>query len=78
MARSVLDNLKQLDLQIYKSIAAHPNISRIDDIEFHTSNRHIRLRGKVNSFFEKQVVQETIRSLDKDREIENELMVDWN
>ncbi|MEE2640933.1 MAG: BON domain-containing protein [Planctomycetota bacterium] len=78
MPNAILDNLKRLDLQIYRSIASHPNLSKIEDIELHTTQKHIRLRGTVGSFFEKQLVGETIRELDKDRLIENELSVSWD
>ena len=61
-----------------RSIASHPNLSKIEDIELHTTQKHIRLRGTVGSFFEKQLVGETIRELDKDRLIENELSVSWD
>ena len=78
MPNAILDNLKRLDLQIYRSIASHPILSKIEDIELHTTQKHIRLRGTVGSFFEKQLVGETIRELDKDRLIENELSVSWD
>lgn len=78
MAKDLLKNLKQLDLQIFRTIASHPDLQTIENIEFDTSEKHIRLRGNVRSFFEKQMAQETIRALDQNREIENELSVQWN
>lgn len=78
MPTSILDNLKKLDMQIFQSLASHPSLAGMEDVEFHTSENHIRLRGKVGSFFEKQIAQEAIRSLDSEREIENELMVNWS
>ena len=78
MTQTILDDLHKLDLQIYRSIEAHPGLSTLEDIEFFTSERHIRLRGRVASYFEKQLAQETIRSLDQEREIENDLTVAWS
>ncbi len=78
MSNQILENLNQLDLQIFRSIATHPNLTAVEDIEFHTSEKHIRLRGNVGTYFEKQMVGETIRNLDKNRVIENELSVTWS
>ena len=77
MSNNILKNLKQLDAQIFRNISSHPNLQSMDNVEFHTSDNFIRLRGNVGSYFEKQLAQETIRNLDKDRTIENELEVSW-
>ncbi len=77
MPEQPLQSLQQLDPQIFRTIAAHPNLQLLENIEFHTTEDHIRLNGRVNSYFEKQMAQETIRSIDKGRHIENQLAVDW-
>ncbi len=77
MSNTILKNLKQLDAQIFRNISSHPNLQSMDNVEFHTSDNFIRIRGHVGSYFEKQLAQETIRTLDKDRTIENELEVTW-
>lgn len=78
MPASLLENLNQLDLQIYRSIASHPGLGSLEDIELQTSEKYIRLRGKVSSYFEKQLVQQTVRDFDQQRQIENELQVIWS
>ena len=77
MTPSILEDLNQLDIQIFRSIESHPGLSSLTDIEFHSSEKHIRLRGRVNSFFEKQLIQETVRSFDQERNIENDVQVSW-
>lgn len=78
MSKSIIENLNQLDQQIYRSISAHPSLTKIDDIELYTSDEHIRIRGTVGTYFEKQMAGETLRTLDKERKIENELLVSWD
>lgn len=78
MTQSILEDLNKLDLQIFRSIESHPALSTLQDVELHTSERHIRLRGQVSSYFEKQIAQETIRSFDQTRNIENDLTVAWS
>ena len=75
--KPILENLRNLDMQIFRSLTSHPNLQSLSDVEFKTTDQHIRLCGKVTSFFEKQIAQETIRAIDPDRSIENELSVEW-
>lgn len=77
MTRSLLQDLNKLDVQIYRSIEAHPALATLEDIELLTTENHIRVRGRAASYFEKQLAQETIRGLDQNRDIENEIIVVW-
>ena len=38
---------------------------------------HVRLKGKVGSFYQKQMAQEMVRRVNGVRQVENRLRVDW-
>lgn len=65
-----------IDNQVERAIAHHPHLSR-SHLDFKSRNGRVTLKGKVGTFFEKQMAQEALRNIDGVSEIENELTVDW-
>lgn len=47
------------------------------DLRFEAAEGKVVLRGKVRSYFQKQMAQESLRHLDGVAEIENQLEVSW-
>lgn len=47
----------------------------IDGVQFELTQAEIRLTGRVSSWRDKQLVQETLRDITKSRQIRNELCV---
>ncbi|QDU74313.1 Osmotically-inducible protein Y precursor [Bremerella volcania] len=46
-------------------------------VEVEDSEGRVVLKGRVGSYFHKQMAQETVRRLDGVHEVENQLEVDW-
>lgn len=65
-----------LDSLISAAIAVHPHLKR-RNLRFETQQGHVVLRGIVNSYYQKQLAQETVRRLAGVDSIENHLEVDW-
>lgn len=47
-------------------------------VHFQAKAGRVRLTGHVPTWFEKQMVQESIKQIDGVEQIENELVVDWS
>lgn len=47
------------------------------NLRFETSQGRVVLRGQVNSYYQKQMAQETVRRLDGVHQVENHLEVTW-
>jgi len=47
------------------------------NLRFETHQGRVVLRGKVNSYYQKQMAQETVRRLDGVHHVENHLEVTW-
>ncbi len=58
------------------AIAHHPHLTR-NHLHFNTNDGRVTLRGRVTSYFEKQMAQEALRNIEGVREIENRLTVEW-
>ncbi len=64
--------------RIATALATSPYTSRQTlRIEPGAEDGHIRLMGRVQTFFEKQMAQETVRTLDGVSRIENLVEVTW-
>ena len=65
-----------LEDQVHNAIERSPYLSR-RDLLCETDQGRVILRGRVQSFFEKQMAQETVRQVEGIVSIENCLEVDW-
>jgi osmotically-inducible protein OsmY len=73
----MLSNLKsqsKLNDRVAAAIAQNPYLAA-RRLDFDSEGGNITLRGEVNSYFQKQMAQEAIRSLDGVSGIENHLEV---
>lgn len=62
--------------QIVTAISSNPHLSS-QDLQVQAEDGHVRLDGKVNSFFQKQMAQELVRRIDGVELVENHLQVNW-
>ena len=50
---------------------------RHHQVHFEAREGHVRLSGRVRSYFQKQMAQEMLRAVEGIRSIENEIEVSW-
>lgn len=69
---------QKLHDQVKMAIATNPylNLTK-NNVDFQTHGNCVTLRGKVDSFYQKQMAQEALRRVDGVEEIENLLEVNW-
>lgn len=76
----MLDATANCDLDLVSRInhvvERHPHF-RLDRLRFEARAGRVLIRGRVSSFFEKQMAQEALRSISGIDAIENELEVCW-
>ena len=65
-----------LEDRVVDALDRHPHLSR-RRVRVTTEHGRVVLRGRVSSFFEKQLAQEAVRRLDGIQEISNEIEVAW-
>jgi osmotically-inducible protein OsmY len=65
-----------LDDRVFTALEQNPYVSG-RNLRFETSAGRVTLRGVVNTYFQKQMAQETLRHVDGVDEIANELEVCW-
>ncbi|HMP80691.1 MAG TPA: BON domain-containing protein [Pirellulaceae bacterium] len=65
------------DQQITAVVQMNPHLHR-RKVQLRADEGHVVLCGQVNSFFEKQVAQEAVRSVQGVSSIDNQLEVCWN
>jgi osmotically-inducible protein OsmY len=65
-----------LDDRVLNALERNPYIAR-RDLWFETHQGKVVLRGTVNTFFQKQMAQESLRHVEGIDEIANELEVAW-
>ena len=63
--------------RVSRAIEGNPYLAR-RHLRFEAHQGRVVLRGKVASFFQKQMAQETLRAIDGVAEIKNELEVCWD
>ncbi len=70
--------VNDLDLvrRIHHAVEQHPHI-RPHRLRYEATAGRVFIRGRVASFFEKQMAQEALRSIDGIAAIDNELEVCW-
>lgn len=57
-------------------IVRHPHLHQ-RQVFLRADQGHVVLQGRVKSFFEKQMAQEVLRTIDGIRTIDNQLVVSW-
>ena len=62
------------DHRVLTALEQNPYVGR-QDLRFETEDGRVILRGRVSSYFHKQMAQEAIRRVDGVEEISNELEV---
>jgi osmotically-inducible protein OsmY len=65
-----------LDDRVYTALERNPYLAR-RNLRFETSAGRVTLLGVVNTYFQKQMAQETIRHIDGVDQIDNKLEVCW-
>ncbi len=65
-----------LDDRVLTALERNPYLAR-RNLRFETSQGRVVLRGVVDSYYQKQMAQETLRHVDGVAEIANELEVCW-
>lgn len=73
---SNLGELAQLNERVSVALASNPYL-RTRAVEFETNDGHVKLHGEVRTFFQKQMAQELLRSVNGVKSIENQIQVDW-
>ncbi|MCA9265750.1 MAG: BON domain-containing protein [Planctomycetales bacterium] len=63
--------------KLIQAIDAAPHLSR-HQLRIETEQGHVIVRGTVGTFFQKQMAQEALRTVDGVEDIENALEVAWN
>lgn len=61
---------------VHQALSASPHFPG-RHLEVEDSEGRVVLKGRVGSYFHKQMAQETVRRLDGVHEVENQLEVDW-
>ena len=62
--------------QVRSAVHADPHLAR-RNLQFEHRGRRVTVRGTVESYYQKQLAQETLRRIDGIDEIENCLSVCW-
>jgi osmotically-inducible protein OsmY len=65
-----------LDDRVFHALESNPYVPP-RTLRFETHSGRVTLRGVVNSFYAKQMAQESLRHVDGVSEITNELEVTW-
>jgi osmotically-inducible protein OsmY len=68
--------MSPLDFQIQNVLEQNPYFSA-RNLRFETSAGRVTLHGQVNSYYHKQMAQESLRNVAGVAEIENRLEVSW-
>ncbi len=65
-----------LNDRVFTALEQNPYLAR-RNLRFETEQGRVTLRGVVDTYFQKQMAQESIRNVDGVDEISNELEVTW-
>jgi osmotically-inducible protein OsmY len=66
-----------LDQQIAAVFHNNPHLQQ-RDLLIRTDAGHVTLKGRVKSFFEKQMAQEALKRVQGVESVDNQLQVTWN
>lgn len=64
------------DIRIDQDLANHPSM-RGKNVRIQQEKRRVILEGDVDSYYDKQLLQEVVRRIEGVEEIENRLLVEW-
>ena len=64
------------DIRIDQDLANHP-LMKGKNVRIQQEKRRVILEGDVDSYYDKQMLQEVVRRLEGVEEIENRLLVEW-
>ena len=64
------------DIRIDQDLANHP-LMKGKNVRIQQEKRRVILEGDVDSYYDKQMLQEVIRRIEGVEEIENRLLVEW-
>jgi hypothetical protein len=68
-----------MEQQALSLIEAHPHFAgRTQLFEFQYANKSLVVRGRVPTFYLKQMLQSVLKSMDGVERIDNQVTVDWN
>ncbi|REJ67146.1 MAG: BON domain-containing protein [Planctomycetota bacterium] len=73
---SNLNELAQLADRVAMALAGNPYL-RARSVDFETEDGHVKLHGKVHTYFQKQMAQELLRGVRGVKSIENQIDVQW-
>ncbi len=66
----------QLDGRVRRALRKHPNLTN-GQLDCETNDGRVTLRGVVSTYYQKQIAQELLRSVEGVREVVNHLEVTW-
>ncbi|MGD0383602.1 MAG: BON domain-containing protein [Thermoguttaceae bacterium] len=72
----IMIDMMPLDDRVLNALERNPYLTR-RNLRFETQQGRVTLRGVVNTYFQKQMAQETLRHIEGVAEITNELEVAW-
>ena len=64
------------DIRIDQDLANHP-LMKGKNVRIQQEKRRLILEGDVDSYYDKQMLQEVVRRIEGVEEIENRLLVEW-
>ncbi len=64
------------DIRIDQDLANHPSMKG-KNVRIQQEKRRVILEGDVDSYYDKQLLQEVVRRIKGVEEIENRLLVEW-
>ena len=64
------------DIRIDQDLANHP-LMKGKNVRVQQEKRRVILEGDVDSYYDKQMLQEVVRRIEGVEEIENRLLVEW-
>ena len=64
------------DIRIDQDLANHPSMKG-KNVRIQREKRRVILEGDVDSYYDKQLLQEVVRRIEGVEEIENRLLVEW-
>ncbi len=67
---------EQLDGRVQRALQRHPNLTN-GNLQSETNDGRVTLRGVVSTYYQKQIAQELLRSVEGVTEIVNQLEVTW-
>ena len=71
------DAIAQLDHQVHSALQRNPHLVN-RNLRFETCQGRVTLHGTVQSYYQKQMAQETLRGVNGVAAIENRLVVCWS